>query len=72
MPIYEYICPKCGHDFEVFTVKIEEGTPSCPKCGCEKTKKRISMLGYLKHPDHGGQGKLTSGSTGCSDGSCSK
>ncbi len=72
MPIYEYRCPRCLHVFDIFVRKVDDSSPQCPKCGGKDTKKIISPLGYLKHPDEGGQNKLPSGNTGCSDGGCQK
>ena len=35
MPIYEYRCTKCGHEFSEAMPISEHGTrhPVCPKCG---------------------------------------
>lgn len=52
MPIYEYRCNNCGEDFEIFSqTSGETEKPCCPACGKNDTKKLISQLGYLKHPD---------------------
>lgn len=37
MPIYEYLCKQCNHEFEVFytsqeKAKSEEPNEVCPKC----------------------------------------
>ena len=34
MPIYEYLCKKCGHRFEKMHGHSEPAPP-CPKCGGE-------------------------------------
>jgi putative FmdB family regulatory protein len=34
MPIYEYVCGKCGEEFEHLTRADEK--PTCPACGDEK------------------------------------
>jgi putative FmdB family regulatory protein len=44
MPIYEYVCTKCGHHFEklqksAVTIELE-----CPKCGTIEVKKEISAF----------------------------
>jgi putative FmdB family regulatory protein len=42
MPIYEYECAKCGHDFEVLQ-KISDGAlRKCPKCGALRLKRLVS------------------------------
>ena len=49
MPTYEYICDKCGHDFEKFQLMADQPLKICPKelCGQKrwgkgKVKKQIS------------------------------
>ncbi len=49
MPTYEYICDKCGHDFEKFQLMADQPLKTCPKelCGQKrwgkgKVKKQIS------------------------------
>lgn len=32
MPTYEYVCPKCGHEFELFQSMRDEPLKKCPKC----------------------------------------
>ena len=32
MPTYEYACPKCGHEFELFQSMRDEPIKKCPKC----------------------------------------
>ncbi len=31
MPIYEYVCPNCGHEVEVLQ-KVDDKAPDCPDC----------------------------------------
>ena len=35
MPIYQFICKKCGHAFEVLTTMDKRDGVTCPKCGGE-------------------------------------
>jgi len=32
MPTYEYVCPKCGHEFEQFQPMSDAPLRRCPKC----------------------------------------
>jgi putative FmdB family regulatory protein len=32
MPTYEYVCPKCGHQFELFQNMSAAPLKKCPKC----------------------------------------
>lgn len=41
MPIYEYRCLSCGHEFEEL-VRLGE-TPPCPACGKEEHERLRSM-----------------------------
>lgn len=39
MPIYEFLCVKCGHHFEELVgphVEAKVGTVVCPECGADK------------------------------------
>jgi len=33
MPLYEYVCGKCGHRFEVIQKFSDPPVEECPKCG---------------------------------------
>lgn len=41
MPIYEYACDQCGHDFEFLV--LGSRTPSCPGCGSEALTRKLSL-----------------------------
>ena len=41
MPLYDYLCPKCGHRFDQL-VKLDQPAPPCPKCGAKKTDRQSS------------------------------
>jgi len=41
MPIYEYLCRECGHQFEWLVRNNEK--PSCPSCGRGKLTKQLSV-----------------------------
>ena len=46
MPIYEYHCTDCGHDFEklVRFSDLNANSPECPGCHSENTRKRLSTI----------------------------
>jgi putative FmdB family regulatory protein len=59
MPLFEYQCRKCRHQFEALVIGARK--PSCPKCGSEDLEKRVSPIGFA---GVGGQGHRPSGG-GC-------
>jgi putative FmdB family regulatory protein len=42
MPTYEYVCRKCGHEFEAYQSIKDEPLKRCPKCK-GAVKRKISM-----------------------------
>ncbi len=38
MPTYEYICEKCGHEFECFQSMKDDALTTCPKESCPKKR----------------------------------
>ncbi len=41
MPIYEYVCDNCGHEFEHLVRGSEQ--PACPSCGKKRLTKSFSV-----------------------------
>lgn len=41
MPTYEYICPDCGHELELFQGITSPAIQKCPRCGRRKLKRLI-------------------------------
>ncbi|MDZ7762019.1 MAG: zinc ribbon domain-containing protein [Desulfovermiculus sp.] len=73
MPIYEYTCAQCAHQFEEIILGREEKVP-CPKCGADQTHKLMSRCrSKLGGAEPLGQGAALSsggGCSSCSGGSC--
>jgi putative FmdB family regulatory protein len=42
MPIHEYSCRGCGHQFE--TLVRSSDTPACESCGCTELDKKLSVF----------------------------
>ena len=71
MPIYEYRCEPCDHDFEAL-IRNADDAPACPKCGNRQVAKQFSVpastpnggLGYTPVPVAG------CGSQNCCMGKC--
>lgn len=41
IPIFDYSCQGCGHDFEALVLRGEEA--SCPECGSVKLEQHFSL-----------------------------
>jgi putative FmdB family regulatory protein len=50
MPIYEYNCKACGHEFE--TLVLRGTVPACPSCNGQELEKRISMPAVKSDSTH--------------------
>jgi putative FmdB family regulatory protein len=59
VPLFEYECKKCGHEFEALVIGSKK--PVCPKCKGEDLAKRVSALGFAG---------VGAGSYGRSSGGC--
>ena len=57
MPTYEYVCDKCGHEFEKFQAMADKPLTDCPEC-LRKKKAR----GSVKRKMSGGAGLIFKGS----------
>jgi putative FmdB family regulatory protein len=47
MPIYEYECDKCGHEFEREQRMSDAPVKTCPKCKGRKVTKLISRSSFV-------------------------
>lgn len=47
MPVYEYACEKCGHEFEAEQRITEDPLKTCPKCRARKLKRLISQTSFV-------------------------
>ncbi|MCF8034367.1 MAG: zinc ribbon domain-containing protein [Desulfarculaceae bacterium] len=43
MPIYEYKCEKCGHEYEALVMGSEDAV-ECAKCGSKKKERQMSSF----------------------------
>jgi putative FmdB family regulatory protein len=70
MPIYEYNCSSCSHQFEKLMSSSSVKNPECPECG-KTTEKLLSTFAATSEGSCCG-GESGAGSSGscCSGGSC--
>jgi putative FmdB family regulatory protein len=74
MPIFEYLCKKCGHEFEALV--YGEQKASCPKCHTKKLAPQLSVFAVSAKGSSSGASASMGGACGsCGDprgpGSCS-
>ena len=62
MPIYEYTCKECHHDFEALVYGSQKA--QCPKCESRKLAQRLSVFAVSAG------GKATASSSPSPCGSC--
>ena len=46
MPIYEYGCQQCGHDFEEMQKFRDPPGERCPKCGSLEAQRKVSVSAF--------------------------
>ena len=46
MPIYEYACSACGHEFEEWQKMSDPPVRTCPKCKKKKVERLISQTAF--------------------------
>ena len=47
MPIYEYACSACGHQFEEWQKMSDKPIRTCPKCKAKKVRRLISRTAFV-------------------------
>ncbi|QTA92679.1 FmdB family zinc ribbon protein [Desulfonema magnum] len=72
MPIYEYHCDKCNHNFECLVLGSDQ--PECPSCNSKEVNKLISACGFITKGTGGetvSRSAANSSCSGCTATSCS-
>ena len=46
MPIYEYACDRCGHEFETLQKMSEDPLKDCPSCHEPSLRRLVSAAGF--------------------------
>jgi putative FmdB family regulatory protein len=47
MPVYEYLCKGCGHEFEREQRISDAPVKKCPSCGSLKARRQISRTSFV-------------------------
>lgn len=59
MPLYEYRCEECGHEFEEWKSMSRRDEADCPECKSPKVRRLVRSFGFIA-----GAGR-TAGSVAC-------
>ena len=51
MPIYDFSCKSCGHEFEALVRGSKQ--PACPECKSEELEKLLSLPAVKSEMTHG-------------------
>lgn len=46
MPIYEYVCDSCEHQFETIQKFSEDPLKTCPECAEDGLRKKVSIAAF--------------------------
>ncbi|MGH1462226.1 MAG: FmdB family zinc ribbon protein [Neptuniibacter sp.] len=46
MPIFDFQCHNCGHEFEKLVLKSDAPAPACASCSSEDVTKQVSAPGF--------------------------
>ncbi len=68
MPIFEFICNKCGHDFEELVMSKSEKI-QCPECKSKKVKKQMSTVSFKSSGNYSSSAGPSC--SGCTSSNCS-
>ena len=69
MPVYEYICKSCGHQFEkIRPMSKANELILCLKCQSPDTQRMLSL--FNAHSEGGSATASSGGCAGCSGGTC--
>ena len=67
MPLYQYVCQACGHEFEVMTSMDKRDEAVCPKCGgaVKRSWMGACAFGTMKYAGSGKTGGCCEGCPHC-------
>ncbi|HEY6303519.1 MAG TPA: zinc ribbon domain-containing protein [Terriglobales bacterium] len=62
MPIFEYVCKECQHEFEAIVFGQQKA--ECPKCQSKKLEPQLSVFAVAAKSGAGTQPSFSAGSPG--------
>jgi len=46
MPIFDFACDKCGHQFEKLVIRSDSPSPNCISCESDQVSKQVSAPAF--------------------------
>jgi len=46
MPIFDFACDECGHQFEKLVIRSESPAPNCVSCDSDQVSKQVSAPAF--------------------------
>ncbi len=72
MPIYEYKCNACGHEFDrLCPISKRDDPGECPECGSNQVSRGVSRVASAKIEGGDYSSPGSSSCVSCSKGTCS-
>lgn len=69
MPLYEYHCADCGHQFEALVPAGRADDETCPDCGTQ-ARRLLSLVAAPVRGSDGAAMPVAGGGGGCCGGAC--
>ena len=70
MPLYEYRCADCGHQFEALVPAGRADAEHCPSCGIEARRLLSLVAAPVRTGGDGAAMPVAGGGGGCCGGAC--
>ena len=70
MPLYEYRCAGCGHEFEALVRVADADQAGCPACGEGPTRRLFSVVASVRPGTVAVRGGDGAAAGGCCGGAC--
>ncbi|MEK8022254.1 MAG: zinc ribbon domain-containing protein [Candidatus Hydrogenedentota bacterium] len=72
MPIYEYVCPDCGHKWSDLVNSYKSPDPACPECASIRGEKLFSVFARSAESSAGVPQGMPAGGCGPHNCGCGK